>query len=180
MAVRTLPPDLVKQLRAARRLERAADGLHRERAAIAATGALMLAAVEAGWTRTEIGVVLGMNHQTVATRVIAARERYGDVIPALLVDAPLDRRPDPLAVLRRPVEEREWLTVVEAAEFAGCHRFTIRNWRRGGLLPNTEHPSPKLYLYLRADLQRVTRAPRYKAHGVDYAALRAEIEASPV
>ena len=140
----------------------------------------MLAAVEAGWTRTEIGAVLGMNHQTIATRVAVARERYGDATPALLVDAPLDRPPDPLAVLRRSVQEREWLTVVEAAEFAGCHRFTIRNWRRGGLLPNTGHPMTNIYLYLRADLKRVIHAPQYRAHGVDYAALQAEIAASPV
>ena len=177
--MRTLPPDLVKQLGAARRLEQLADGLGRKRDAITATGSLMLAAVEAGWTRTEIGRVLGMNHQTVAARVRTARELYGDATPALVVDAPLGPPPDPLAVLRRPVAEREWLGLREAAAFAGCHTYTIRNWRVGGLLPNTEHPSPKMYLFLRADLRRVMRAPRYKGQGVNYEALRAEIASAP-
>lgn len=178
--MRTLPPDLVRQLRTARRLEQLADGLNRQRDAITATGSLMLAAVEAGWTRTEIGAALGMNHQTVSARVVAARALYGDAKPALMVDAPLDRPPNPLAVLRQPVDEREWLTRLEAAEFLGCDPSSIRNWLAEGLLPNTQRPNGKKHLFLRADLQRIRNAPRYKGHGVDYRALRAQIEASPV
>ncbi len=104
----------------------------------------MLAAVGAGWTRTEIGAVLGMKYQAVAARVATARTRYGDATPALLGDTPLDRPPNPAAVLCRPVEQREWLTVNEAAQLAGCHILTVRNWRLGGLLPNTQHPSSKI------------------------------------
>lgn len=76
--MRTLPTELVEQLRAAREIEQAADGLNRQRDAITATGSLMLAAVEAGWTRTEIGAVFGMNHRTVAKRVATTRRMYGD------------------------------------------------------------------------------------------------------
>lgn len=121
-----------------------------------------------------------MNHQTVAARVATARKLYGDAVPGLMVDAPLDRPPDPLAVLRQPVNQREWLTRAEAAEFLGCDPFSIRNWLAAGLLPNTQRPNGKKHLFLRADLQRIRNAPRYRGHGVDYRALRAQIEASPV
>ena len=179
--VRRMPPDLVKQLRAARRFELHADGLHRQRDAITATGSMMLAVVEAGWSRTEIAAALGMNHQTVAKRVATARQLYGDARPGLLVaEAPARTAPHPLAVLRQPVSEREWLSQTEAAKFAGRSAFTIRDWRRGGLLPNTQRPTTGTYLYLRADLRRVLRGPLYKNRGVDHQAVRAEIDAAPV
>jgi hypothetical protein len=113
------------------------------------------------------------DHQTVAERVGTARKLYAGAGR---------RAPGPasgsVGRAAPPAEEWEWLTAVEAAEFAGCGPYTVRNCRRGGLLPNTQHPSPKVYLY-RADLQRVMRAPRYN-HGVSYRTLRAEIAASPV
>ena len=170
--MRELPPEVVDQLHRARGLELLADGLGRQRDAVAATGALMLAIVEAGWRRVEIAAALGMNHQTVAQRVAAAGRRLEDASPALVVDAPLDRPPDPLAVLEQPVEEREWLTMGEAVEYTGRTRMTIQTWRDEGLLPNTQRPNGRVYLYLRADLQRVLRGPKAKRRGVDHKALR--------
>ncbi len=145
----------------------------------------MLAIVEAGWTRVEIAAALGINQQTVAKRVAAARARLGDGRPALVVGIPPDRhpagwRPHPLAVLELPVGEREWLTMAEAMAFAGRSRMTVQTWRDEGLLPNTRHPNGRVYLYLRADLQRVLRGPQAKRRGIDHQALRAQIERAVV
>ena len=78
------------------------------------------------------------------------------------------QRLHPPSELERPVEQREWVTHTEAAAHVGCHPFTIRNWRRNGLLPNTRHTTRNRYLYLRADLERAAASERYHGLGVDY------------
>lgn len=70
MQVRQLPDDLVPpQLRRVHALEQAEDSSPRVGGARAATGTLMLAAVEAGWKTTDIAKVLGMKVGTASQRV---------------------------------------------------------------------------------------------------------------
>lgn len=176
MVPRDLPTELVAALRRARDVEQVAfdaGGRRQQRQAVAGPAAIMLAAVEAGWKQTEIAAAAGIQRQAVAKRLKTARSRYGDQVPALLLDAPLEA-PDPLAILKRPVEQRQWLTPKEAATSAGCHEFTIRNWLQAGLLPNTQ-TARRRRLILRADLERVVKGPRYNAHGVSYAAMSADL-----
>ena len=141
-------------LQAARQLEALADTPRRFRNVVAATGAILLAAHDAGWLYSELADAAGLTRATVYARVTAARRRYNDVVPALVIDAPL-ARVDPYAVLRRPVDEREWLTAREATEFVQRDYSTIRHWLADGLLPNTTRRGRGKRLYLRADLQRV-------------------------
>jgi hypothetical protein len=96
-----------------------------------------------------------------------------DVPPA---PKPVPKRTD---IWRTPAEDREWLTVGEAAELAGVNRSTIARWRRGGLLPHTDRSRPAQPLYLRADVVKVVRSPRWRNGGVDVAGLLAELAPQP-
>lgn len=180
MARQELPADLVTALRRARHLEVLADGLDQQRRAVAGTASIMLAAVDAGWPVVAVARAVGVRASTARARVRSARTRYGgDGRPAIVVDEPL-RRGKPLDVLKQPTNEREWLTLHEAAEHSGRSLEAIRQWRRRGLLPNTQTVSPTRMLYLRADLDRVLGAPTYRSHGVDQKALLARIQRLPV
>lgn len=159
MSGRELPESLTTVLFLARDLETSARGSHRERAAIAATSVLLLAAIDAGWQQLELARALGMKLGTVHKRIQSARQSHPDGT-GVVVDAPLDRPPAPLAVLRRPVDQRGWLTVTEAAAYLGKDPETVRNWLNRGVLPNTDRRVANRHLYLRADLDRVMAAPR--------------------
>lgn len=175
MSVRELPASLLADLRRVRALE--AGGLlpHQARQAMRATNVLMLAAVEAGWTRGEIANALGMNRNAVQNRVVEARARLGSQPPALVVDHPLDKPPPRSSALALPLAQREWLTIGEAGDFAGVSRSAIRLWRLRGMLPHTDQATPSLYLYLRADLERIMSAPR-RNNGVDHTAVMTAVE----
>jgi hypothetical protein len=97
-----------------------------------------------------------------------------------VVTQPPPRPSRPLDVLKLPVNERQWLTLHEAASHAGRSLEAVRRWRRFGLLPNTQTISPTRMLYLRADLDRVTSAPQYRRGGVDRIGLREQIRRSAV
>lgn len=137
-------------------------------------------AVSAGWRRTELADALGIEAPAAQKRVQAARERYGDIRPALLIDGPPRRRQKPLGILKTPVAEREWLSLDEVIAFTRHSAEVIKQWRQYGLLPNTQRVAPTRLLYLRADLRRVLSAPRRGEVGIDREALLATIRAAPV
>lgn len=177
--VREMPSELVKTLRRVHALEAVAmrqGGLWAQRRASSATGALMLAVVEAGWQRVEIVRVVGIRRHAVDARVMTARERFGEHLPALSVPEPFVPLPEPnrLAILALPVDEREWMTSREASTFAGVSRSTVRNWTRDGLLPSTDR-SRGTHLLLRADIVRIMHAARTDTRGVNHTALRTAI-----
>ena len=176
-----LPAELVDALDRVRKVEAAADTLDRQRRAVAATGALLLAASNQGWSITAMAVELGTKPGTATARVLAARARLRVDTEVVVVDpSPKRLRADPARTrLDTPVEQREWLTSAEAVEVAGVSVSTIQNWLRAGLLPNTQR-GPRRHLYLRADLLRVGRVPRHNEHGASYAALREQIAWSAV
>jgi hypothetical protein len=94
--------------------------------------------------------------------------------------APRRTRRWKLAELRTPVEQREWLSLSEAARHLRSSRRTIHGWNEAGLLPNTREPAKGSRLYLRADLDRVRHAPRRGAKQIDRKALLARIRGSSV
>ena len=52
------------------------------------------------------------------------------------------------------MEQREWLTVEEAAEMFGVHDQTVRRWLRSGRLPGTLLSRRAGYRIRRADVER--------------------------
>jgi hypothetical protein len=165
-----LAQDLAELLQRARELEALADTMTRRRRAVAGTAALMLAMIDAGWSAASIGRVAGLEGATVRARVRAARQRYDGEVPAIVVDEPLRSSPR-LAALRQPLADRQWLSLAEAAEFAGRSVETIRLWRRSGLLPNSRPMTSTWIVYLRADIKRVLASPTNGRRGVDRRAL---------
>ncbi|WP_375477533.1 helix-turn-helix domain-containing protein [uncultured Jatrophihabitans sp.] len=137
----------------------------------------MLAAVNGGWTVTELAAVVGLKRHAASKRVNFARRASG---PALGVDVPAPLPvPERLAILEQPLGEREWFSTREAWQYADVSEHTVHNWLRQGLLPNTDRLGGS-FLILRADLDRVTRAPRYNGRGVDSRALLERIQASAI
>jgi hypothetical protein len=109
-------------------------------AVIHANSRLMLAAVNAGWQVSEIAAVMGLSRHAASKRVQAARREVGaDDLAGLAIPAPPPRPVpvSPLAILRTPVETRDWLSAPEAMALAGISFRTLTGWRRHGLLPNT-------------------------------------------
>lgn len=167
---RLLPADLARALRRAREVEHAAGGLAQRRRAVAATGSLMLACVEAGWRPFEVSAALGLDANTGRKRVSTARAR---LIPAgITVVGPPPPRPSRASITARPAHEREWLRATEAAATAGVTASTINRWQQAGLLPNTDRAQPRRPLYLRADVRRVSTAPRWRNGGIDAGTVR--------
>lgn len=131
--------------------------------AITATTTLFVAAVDSGWRAVDLAGPMGMKPDTIRKRVRDARSSSR---PPSGLDLPPAGEPDPmLAVLSTPADEREWLTGREVAELAGISMFTVRNWSAAGLLPNARKLPSNRVLYLRADILRVMRAPRYNELG---------------
>jgi DNA invertase Pin-like site-specific DNA recombinase len=64
------------------------------------------------------------------------------------------------------VNETDWLTISEAARFAGVCLSTIDMWRRLGFLPDVRSTASGHRLYLPGDLRRVLAMPRRKG-GID-------------
>jgi hypothetical protein len=180
MPVSQLPRELVESLRRARELEVLASTRDQQLRAVAASGAFLFAAVDAGWSCTALARAMGLRPTTARARVRAARSRYERHSPAIVISEPPPRPLRPLDILKRPVTEREWLTLHEAASHAGRSLEAVRRWRRFGLLPNTQTISPTRMLYLRADLDRVTAAPQYRRGRVDRIALLEQIRRSAV
>lgn len=176
---RRLPRELRDALHRLAALEAAADTHAQRRAAMAASTRLVLAARVRGWTVTELAADLNVEPATLRRRVRLARAR-GERPAAVNVPDPPPRYTGPLAVLRVPAQEREWLRFSEAVAFAGVSPETVRSWRRAGLLPNCRQVNPHFHLYLRADLRRVLAAPRYNRHGASHQAVRESITRSGV
>jgi hypothetical protein len=140
----------------------------------------MLGAVNEGWRIIDLARVLDLDSSAARKRVQSARERYGDVRPALVVPEPPRPLPKAFDVLKTPVEDREWLSLAEAIACTDHSTETIKQWRRLGLLPNTDRVGPNWLLYLRADLKRVLTAPEYKRGDVDRTALLEAISTAAV
>lgn len=174
-ARRTLPAELAAALERARATEAAADTQQRRSFAVAATARLLVAAVDAGWTMTEIAPVAGLKRSTAQRRAAVARARGADGRGLNVPLAPTRTATRP-EVLAAPRGEREWLTAPEAAELAGVDRSTIARWRRAGVLPNTWWITTTRPLYLRADILRLARAPRWRNGGVKLADLALNAE----
>lgn len=165
MLPRQLPPDLVAVLRRARELEDAASSRVQLGCAIAATTRMLLACQHAGWRTFELADAVGLTSKAANKRVHDGRRRG---LAAAAVDIPPPARPrrKRTDIWSVPVERREWLTVGEAAAFAGVARSTVARWRRRGMLPNTDWSHATQPLYLRADLLRLTRQPPRNAGGL--------------
>lgn len=97
---RNLPDDLIARLRSACAVEAAAETPVQQRNAVATTGVLMFAAVEAGWKVTDTARVMDLGLSTASNRVRDARARRGDAPGGLLVEEPADVRA-PLDELKR-------------------------------------------------------------------------------
>ncbi len=173
MPARELPSDLVAVLRRARDVELAATTKAQRSSAIAATGRLLLACVDAGWRIYELVPALGLDRRTLSVRIGASRSR-GETAAGLEV-APPPRRLRRADIVCVPVEEREWLTVYEAADLAGVSAGTVARWRRVGVLPNTMWVTTVQPLYLRADLLRVAGRPRWRNGALDLRSVQAEV-----
>lgn len=101
-----------------------------------------------------------MNRHAASKRIIVARERGGQWPGLNVPEGPTRRPPSPLAVLRHPLDQREWLTSREALAHAKITQHTIVAWRELGLLPRSVQVNGFRWLYLRADFDHVLRAPR--------------------
>lgn len=146
--LRRLPPGLADELQLLHAEEVAAYGLLRRRAAITRTGAVMLAAVEAGWHNREIAVAAGVTPEAVYKRIVVARGRGIDPRSHLTVDPP-DEPARSDAFRKTPGAARQWLTITEAAAHAHRCQRTIVNWRTACLLPNTDEATATARLYSR-------------------------------
>lgn len=176
MPARELPDDLAALLERARAVETAAATSSQRQNAATATTRLLLACLDAGWRLFELQAAAGLKRSTAQRRVTNARTR-GLEPAAVVVPLPPARRRKRSDVWRTPVEQREWLSVQEAADFAGVNVSTIARWRRAGVLPNTTWTSSVQALYLRADIIRVAVQPRWRNGGVRLDHVRAMIVA---
>ena len=55
------------------------------------------------------------------------------------------------------MEQREWITVEEAAQLLGVHDQTVRRWLRSGRLPGNLLSRRAGYRIHRSDVERVLR-----------------------
>jgi hypothetical protein len=174
MASRAVSPELREVLRRARQVEAAASTAAQRRRAVAATGALLLAGVEAGWRAAELARAAGLQDQTTRVRIRRARQRRDGAAVGIAVAAPPERngrRPE------IPSEQREWLRAGEALQVAGVCYATLTQWRQVGLLPAARRTDSGHVRYARADLRRIAAAPRRGKAGVLRRAVLDAIEA---
>lgn len=168
-----LPLSLSRSLRQARRRERAARTLLQRRTAIADTGVIMLAAVDAGWRIKDLCPALGLREGATRQRVRhLKRHPPTRHLPSVPGPPPATRHE---AFPDIPEDAREWLKLYEAAAFVERSPATIRSWRRAGLLPHTNETTWPMRAYLRSDLDQVRKLsrPRYPN---SYAKIRAQLD----
>jgi hypothetical protein len=156
---RELPADLIAVLGTARRVEAAAVTRRQYLAALRATTGLVHRARAEGWTYAELAPALGMKVRTLVGRVERAPAAINELC-GVVITPPPPREGHSAPPL--PLEQREWLTSVEARQFVGIRTtVTFSQWRRAGMLPRTRTDAPgKGYLYARTDLLRIINAPR--------------------
>ena len=164
---RRLPVDLEQQLQCAVEREAGAQSRGRRTEAIAETSLILLAAYDCGWRLVELAEAAGLQPSTVSARVRHAR-RSGRPM-SIEVVAP----PAPVGEL--PLDQREWLKAGDACAVAGVTYTTLRQWRECGLLPTSRRVTTRLYLYARADLDKIIAAPRLPNSGIDRRAVLATL-----
>lgn len=144
---RPLPPSLADQLRSLRALERSATTRADRIAAITSTGALLLAAYEAGWRLVELAPAADVNPSALGARVRLARTLDG--LDRLIVEAPAS------TTRTAPPEGPDWIRAGDACHLAGVTYATLRRWRQQGRL-SAHQVSPHRYVYARADICALT------------------------
>ncbi|WP_440306525.1 MerR family transcriptional regulator [Jatrophihabitans sp.] len=168
-----MPPELADAFARLRQLELLTDRRqHRQHAVRRASGRLLLACVLEGWRVTELLHPAGIGHRTANYRIAEARQRGGQV--GLMVPAPPSITRPVVARRVKPRRDPDWLTLGEAVRHTGAAGVTINVWDKRGLLPNTRRLTARHFLYSRADLDRITAAPRTN-RGVDRRALAASL-----
>jgi MerR-like DNA binding protein len=171
---RVVGAELCEVLRRARQVEAAATTSAQRRRAVAATGALLLAAVQAGWSPAELARAVGLQDQTTRARIRRAKQRRDGASVGITVE------PAPARHTRRtktPLEQREWLRAGEAMQVAGVCYETLTQWRRAGLLPTARRTGRGNIQYAQIDLQRIATAPRRGKTGVQRRAVLEAIKA---
>ena len=116
-------------LRTVLAVERAAQGVQRQ-AARRATGRLILAYLDVGWTQHAGAAATGLSARTIGARAAQARAT-SDPVAGLVIARP--RRTPGTA----RVDELDWLRPGQAAALMGVHVNQLWTWRRAGLLPAT-------------------------------------------
>jgi hypothetical protein len=171
---RAASDELREVLRRARQVEAAATTSAQRRRAVAATGALLLASVQAGWTPAELAKAIGLQDQTTRARIRRAKQRRDGASVGITVE------PAPPRSTRRaqiPLDQREWLRAGEAMQAAGVCYETLTQWRRAGLLPTGRRTGRGNIRYSQIDLQRIATAPRRGKTGVQRRAVLEAIKA---
>jgi DNA-binding transcriptional MerR regulator len=160
LRLRPLPTGLVTALQTARQYERDAADAHARREAIAATVALIRGLFDLEWRNKEVAAAIGIDPRTIDHRIRVAKAR-GEPPAKLSPDlAPAEPPDGHFPFPRTPIEQRDGLTLNEAAAYAGCSLQTIANWRNAGLLPNTDETTYPNRVYSRTDIGKVLTAPR--------------------
>ena len=144
--------DAAAALRTALAVERAAHGEQRQ-AERRATGRLIVAYLDVGWTQHAIAAAMGLSARTISARAAQARATSGPVA-GLVITAPPDPRPAPGRA--RP-DELDWLRPGQAAAVMGVHVNHLWTWRRAGLLPATRITAGGHCRYARTDLLALLR-----------------------
>jgi len=179
MPRRPVPDELASALHVAAELEALAVGRAQRNAAALGTTRVLIAALDAGWRISEVATIAGLKRTTAEKRVEAARRRGLDGSGIDVPAPPASPPPSRPSLLRVPAAEREWLTASEAARMAGVDRSTIARWSRAGVLPNTWWIVPSRPLYLRADVIRLLKEPRWRNNGVNLAVARDAVTSGP-
>ncbi len=138
---------MVKVLRQLRAIEDLASTPTQRAAVREASGPLLAAAIDAGWSKTTLADAAGITPDTVRRRERNARTtRRGDSWGLAVESPPRPAAdPDPL-----------WLTPKRALAYTGVTRNRLYEWRVLGLLPRTRlNGSGHRWLYHRGDLDRL-------------------------
>ncbi len=144
-----LPRSAATALRAAREVERAARGAQKEHAR-RATGRLVVAYLNAGWTVRAVADAIGLS-----SRTIIERQRRARAEPQPPLGITVEPPPSPPAPPR--LDELAWLRPRQAALLMGVHVNQLWVWRRAGLLPSTRTTLHGAHSYARADLLGVLK-----------------------
>ena len=145
-----LPEAAAAALRTVLAVERAAHGVQRQ-AARRATGRLILAYLDVGWTQPAVAAAMGLSARTIGARAAAARAT-SDPVAGVVIAAPTRPRRTPGTAR---VDELDWLRPGQAAALMGVHVNQLWTWRRAGLLPATRVTAGGHCRYARSDLLAV-------------------------
>lgn len=110
---------------------------------------LLRALLDAGWPVSVLVEPMGRTDGTIRRRVARQPAPTGPAGVEIPFPPRLPRRVDRAVV---PLDQRQWLRPVEAAELMAVHTDTVSRWRLAGLLPHTIRRANNTHLFSRADL----------------------------